>query len=423
MLRRAQLLLAGGVLLVAALSTGAQVLYFLFLLGLIVVSGAWLLTRLGLSGLEAGFGLDRPQAQVGDRVRATYTVRNRLPVPRLWIEVRSGSTLPVPIPGRIVALRPRATRSWSVEVPLTRRGHYRVDPMRLRTGDPFGVFGAEASAGPGATLVVYPAVDPLPAWRLPPARVEGTDSRPERSRQSTPIITGVRPYVTGDAFNRIHWKATARQGELQVKEADLEQTADLWLFLDLDRELHAGAGDEATIETAVRACASVAARVTEGGRSVGLEAAGARRIVIPADRGARQQNKVLHLLAAVGADGSVPVGELLVDGLSRLRRGMTAVIVTPSLERGWAATLGTLRGRGVGCAVLLIDPLAHETRTRERLGEPPLTPAERAPWERDLRAIRHLLAEQEVESHVLEPGRPLGAQVVSPGRNGAAVAR
>lgn len=413
MLRRAQLLLVGAVLLVAALVTGAQFLYFLVYLGALVLVGAWLVTRFGLSGLEAGFGLDRPQAQVGEGVRAWYTLRNRGRLPKLWLEVASPSTLPDPIPGRALSLGPRATRSWFLDLPLTRRGHYRIDPMAIRTGDPFGLFQASASVGAGTSIVVYPAVDPLPMWRLPPALIEGSDSHAERTHQSTPLVTGVRPYVTGDAFNRIHWKSSARQMELQVKEFDLEQTADLWLFLDLDRAVHTGTEDEATIETAVRACASIAAKASGSNRSIGFEAAGTRRIVVTADRGPRQQQKILHLLAAVQPDGMVPLHELLVDGLARLRRGMTAVVVTPSLDRGWVSPLASLRRRGIGCTVMLIDPIAHDLRSRILDGDPPLDPEVLALMDAELAALRHALAEHELLPQVLVPSVPLGAQIVT----------
>lgn len=413
MLRRLQLLLAGSVLLVAALSTGAQVLYFLFLLGTIVVVAAWLITRVGLSGIDAGFALDRPQAQVGDRMRAVYTVRDRWRLPRPWIEVQSPSTLPVPIPGRAIGLGPRAERTWTVEVPLPRRGQYHVDPMTIRTGDPFGLFTATARVGGGAGIIVYPAAEPLPAWRLPPALIEGTDAHPERTRQATALVTGVRPYVTGDAFNRIHWRSSARHGELQVKEFDTEQTADLWLFLDLDRDAQAGADETATVETAVTVCASIMDRVLSGGRSVGLESAGSRRHVITADRGPRQRSKILHLLASVAADGGVPIGELLVDGLARLRRGTTAVIVTPSVDRSWVGKLAPLRRRGIGCAVVVIDPVAHEDATRAVLGEPALATSERAPWDQAIAALTLALAEHEIACHVVRPGIPLAGQIVS----------
>jgi uncharacterized protein (DUF58 family) len=413
MLRRFQLLVVGGLLLVGALSTGAIALYFLLCLGVFVVGASWLMTRLALTGLEAGFGLDRASARVGSSVRASYTVRNRSRLPKLWLEVQSPATLPIAIPGRALGIGGRATRSWSVEVPLPRRGHYRIDPMTIRTGDPFGLFAASASVGTGTGLVVYPAAEPLPGWRLPPALIEGTDAHAERTRHATPLVTGVRPYVSGDAFNRIHWKTSARLGSLQVKEFDLEHTADLWLFLDLDRSVHAGGEEDATIETAVRACASIAAHAAAADRAVGYEAAGARRTVIPADRGARQQQKVLFTLAAVGADGTVPLAELLVDGLARLRRGMTAVVVTPSLDRRWVAALAPLRRRGVGCAVCVVDPLAHEERTREVLGEPEVPEPERSHWQRELAALRVALAEHELPTSVLLPGIPLGELIVT----------
>ena len=107
--------------------------------------------------------------------------------------------------------------------------------MQIRTGDPFGFFERRRSVGQGVTVVVYPRVEPLPLWRLPAADLEGSHAQPERTLQTTPLATTVRPWAPGDSFNRIHWKTTARHGEIQVKEFDLEQTADAWMFLDLER--------------------------------------------------------------------------------------------------------------------------------------------------------------------------------------------
>jgi uncharacterized protein (DUF58 family) len=164
----------------------------------------------------------------------------------------------------------------------------------------------------------------------------------------------------------------------------------------------------------VRACASIAARAAEANRSVGFEAAGPRRLIVSADRGPRQQQKLLYLLAAVQADGTVPLQELLVDGLARLRRGMTAVVITPSLDRGWVTPLGALRRRGIGCAVCLVDPIAHDARSRELDGDEPIPPDERQVLEQELRALQFALAEHELPPHVLLPTTPLGTQIVSP---------
>ena len=66
----------------------------------------------------------------------------------------------------------------------------------------------------------------------------------ERTLQTTPLATTVRPYAPGDSMNRIHWRSTARHGDIQVKEFDLEQTADAWIILDLQRGIQAGRGED-----------------------------------------------------------------------------------------------------------------------------------------------------------------------------------
>ncbi|CAN5771679.1 DUF58 domain-containing protein [soil metagenome] len=413
MLRRLQFAALAIFLLVAAFSTGADFLFFLVYLGILVVGGAYVLTRFGMADLEAGYILDRPHAQVGDTLRATYTVRNTSRLPKPWLEVHNPTGLPVPLPGRALALGSRSERSWVARVPLTRRGHFRIEPMVIRTGDPFGLFESFASVGSPAMVMVYPAVESLPRWRLPPSTLEGSQASPERTLQTTAMVTSVRPYAPGDSFNRIHWKSSARQQELQVKEFDLEQTADVWIFLDLDVVHHTGLGDGATIETAVRVAASIGSRALSENRALGFTAAGVRQAVLPADRGPRQQQKLLQLLAAVEGDGSLPLREVLMQGLARLRRGMTAVIITPSLDRDWIRPLTTLRRRGISAAVFVIDPLTHEQQTRRLRGLGAVAQDEQDAHEREARALRYALAEHDLPTFVISPAKPLGVQIVS----------
>ncbi len=418
MLRRLEILLVGAVLLVGAFATGVDFLFFLVYLVLIVVGGAYLLSRFGLADLEAGYALDRTHGHVGEQLRATYTLRNVSRLPKLWLESSSPSTLPVPLPGRALSLGPRAERSWAARVPLVARGHYRVDPLLIRTGDPLGLFEAAATVGAATAVTVYPRVEPLPDWRLPPSSLEGSRSSPERTLQATPLVTSIRPYLPGDAYNRIHWKSTARQSELQVKEFDLEQTADLWLFLDLQAKVQTGRGDESTLEAGVRTAAALASHALVDNRAVGITVSGHRTSVVPADRGARQHLKIMSLLAAVAADGTEPFVETLVQGLPRLRRGMTAIVITPSLERDWVRPLASLRGRGIRAAACLVDAAAyaayHATGPQVVVGDADGKAA---------RALQHALAEHDIRVYHVKPARPLGEILVSARGAGLAVAR
>jgi uncharacterized protein (DUF58 family) len=404
-IRRLQFLIVAVVLLVAAFSTGLGFLFYVVYLGLLAIGGSYVLTRFGLADLEAGYRVDHRQGHVGDDMRTTYSISNASGLPKPWLEVYNPTDLPVPLPGRALSLRSWAQRSWIAIVPLTRRGTFRIEPMVVRTGDPFGFFEAAATVGRPTVVTVFPRVLALPRWRLPNAYLEGTHSAPERTLQTTPLATTVRPYAPGDSFNRIHWRSTARLGEIQVKEFDLEQTADVWIFVDLESRVQTGEGDISTVEEAMRVAASIAHDAILENRAVGLTTSGHRLVSIPADRGPRQRQKIMQLLAAVEGDGRTPLAEILLTGLPKLRRGMTAVIVTASRERRWVRALAQLRVRGVAAAVISLDAASYEYNSPHRRG----LDEEADVAAQEQRALRFALAEYDVKTYQVHAGDNLGA--------------
>jgi uncharacterized protein (DUF58 family) len=262
----------------------------------------------------------------------------------------------------------------------------------VRTGDPFGLFSSEMIVGQPTSVVVFPEVVPLPHWRLPPSPIDGTTRAKRHLDAATPLVAGVRPYVHGDAINRIHWLSSARHGELHVKEFDLEQAADLWIALDLDRSVHAGIGTDASVETAVTIAASIAMRTLSDNRAVAMTASARRVQIHQPDRGPRVEQKLLHLLANVQADGANPLAEVINATLPQLRRGMTLCIITGSTDRTWVRGLAALRRRGVGALVILLDRSSY-------IGVEP-DDGTRA----ELAAVRHALAEYDIEHRLVRRG-------------------
>ena len=413
MFRKFQLLLLGAILIIAAFSTGWDFLFYLVYLGVLVVGGSNVLTRLGMQDLEAGYAVNQLSGHVGDRIRVTYTLRNTSRIPKPWLEIHNPTSLPAGLPGRAISLGGNTERSWLIRTPLTRRGHFRIEPLQIRTGDPFGFFESSASVGSGINVTVYPRLEPIPLWRLPAANLDGSHAMRERTLQATPLATTVRPWAPGDAFNRIHWRSTARHGDIQVKEFDLEQTADCWLVLDLERAVQRGSGDESTVEVAVRVAAAIADKALVENRAVGMTVNAHRLAQLQPDRGGRQHLKVMQLLAAVEGDGSTPLGEALVASVPRIRRGMTAVVITASLNRDWVKPLAALRSRGVACVVVSLDVPAFERREQEEatrkagvplVDEPLPQPSSTA---QEWRALRHALAEFDINVFRVGPSVPL----------------
>ncbi len=130
----------------------------------------------------------------------------------------------------------------------------------------------------------------------------------------------------------------------------------------------------------------------------------------------------MQTLAAVNADGERPLTDVLVEGIGRLRRGMTAVVITPTLDRDWVRPLSSLRGRGVATAIILLDAPAFAAQARREAGQPEPTDDELAAQQRAARALRHALAEYDLAWHTILPLEPIGAQLVTRTRRPVAAA-
>lgn len=392
--RQLRFVFLGTVLVVAAFSTGINFLFFLvYLLGALILGSRWYARR-GLRGVRAGYHVLNPRAQVGEVLQAVYRVDNQTKWTKPWVELWNDSNLPATLPGRVIGVRPEGSRQWLAKVTLTRRGSFRLGPLKVRTGDPFGLFTTEMTVGQPTSVVVFPKVVPLPSWRLPASPVDGSTPTRRRFEAASPLITGIRPYNHGDAINKIHWLSSVRHNELQVKEFDLEQTADLWLLLDLERAAHAGVGDAASVETAVTAAASIGLQTLSANRAVGMTASARRIHVLTPDRGQRVEQKILHLLANVQADGAHPLAEVILATMLQLRRGMTLCLITGSTDREWVRALATLRRRGVGVTVVLLDRASFVGR-------------DDAESQAELNAIRYALAEYDIGHRLLRSGDDL----------------
>src|SRR6185503_2096654 len=123
---------------------------------------------------------------------------------------------------------------------------------------------------------------------------------------------------------------------------------------------------------------------------------------------------IMQLLAAVEGDGSTPMAEALVASVPRIRRGMTCVVVSASLNRDWVKPLAALRSRGVACVVVALDVPAFERREQEeatrKAGIPPTDQPLPQPSStaQEWRALRHALAEFDIAVHRVGPAVPLG---------------
>ena len=370
-------LLVGGLLLGLGLAvhSGGP-----FLVGAIVLLGA------GASFLSHRYCLDRVEfrrtftprrAFYGEEITLTLEVTNRKPLPLAWLEVTD--ELPeeiVPHRGRVIpSLRQRRwhlihlfSLRWyervrrRVTIACKARGYFPLGPVRLRSGDLFGITSQGRTLEDIQHLLVYPKIVPLDALGIPALHPLG-DYRAPRPLLEDPTRTiGVRDYQTIDPIRRVHWKATARMGRLQTRQYEATTTHRVAIHLNLDT-----LGEYAEyrgfirplLELNIMVAASVAAWATEEGLPVGLFAngylpEGLHRVRLAPALGEAHLTAILAALAKVFPTPVIPLGDLMALEAGALPWGTTAVVVTAVIDPPLLAGIAFLRAAGHAVLLVLI---------------------------------------------------------------------
>jgi uncharacterized protein (DUF58 family) len=339
-----------------AAATGFWLLFRVTYVLALAIPIAWFIAWYNTRHLDVTVDRRTDRGQVGQVAQEIIEVRNSFWLPKMWLDIEDPSGMPGHRSRRIVIVPPRRSRSWIVETSLLRRGLFEWGPLRVTAGDPLGLFRRVRTFGEAQQILVYPQVHDLPHFQAPPANLPGEGRFRRRTHYVTPNASGIREYAPGDAFNRIHWRSTARTGELMVKTFELDPASDIFVVLDLERRVHAGEGDESTEEYAVRAAASIARHYLVQNRSVGFISFGRDLVVIEPERGQQQMTRILESLAMASATGDAPLANILVEEQRRFGRHTTLIIVTSSTDDSWLTAIQSLTQRGVRAAVVLIDP-------------------------------------------------------------------
>ncbi|MBJ7603695.1 MAG: DUF58 domain-containing protein [Candidatus Dormibacteraeota bacterium] len=320
--------------------------------GLLLLAWAW--PRLVARGIHLQRSLDAGRSSVGEPFEETFSVRKQSRLPAPWVEVQDLSGLRDYQPGRVVSLGKRPVL-WTSQGVYKQRGRVRFGPTQVVVSEPFGLFRRQVRVEALNEALVYPRIWPLPELVVPASQHAGIAPRTGNWSDYPPESSGVRDYVAGDSFGRIHWPLSHKHGQLMSKTFEQPLTADVWVVLDLEGSVHHGEGLESTLEYAVSLAASLCVQVQENGRQVGLIATDDRGTLIEPSRTGRKDRALLDYFALCRADGSLPLARANVwEKLRRLPRRAVAVI-TPSADPAWLGSLQSVRAPGTALIVFYLD--------------------------------------------------------------------
>ncbi len=297
--------------------------------------------------------LEPARVPVGSTTRVVLRLQNlsTLPTGTLLLEDR----LPYALGSRPRLVLERLGRQQASSVTYTVRadvrGRYEVGPLVVRLTDPFGL--CELSRA-------FPSVDKLTVTpqivALPPAGLVGDFANAGESRSRSVAVHGeddaaTREYRYGDDLRRVHWRSTARVGELMVRREEQPWESRATVALDTRGFAHRGEGPTASFEWAVSAAASIAVHLRRSGYLMRLVTDSG--IDIQANEGGGE-GAMLDALADVKLSQRGGIAPL-VEQVRRHTDGGLIIGLFGLLTPAEAELLAGLRRSGNTCLGFLID--------------------------------------------------------------------
>nr|WP_179350156.1 DUF58 domain-containing protein [Streptomyces sp. Alain-F2R5] len=281
----------------------------------------------------------------GSEARVHLRVENvsRLPTGLLMLQDRVPYVLG-PRPRFVLdRVEPGGRREVSYRVRSDLRGRYPLGPLQLRLTDPFGLCELTRSFSTYDTLTVTPRVE-----ALPPVRLSGEAKGYGEGRQRSLALAGdddviPRGYRYGDDLRRVHWRSTARYGELMVRREEQPQRARCTVLLDTRGGAFEGAGPDSAFEWAVSGAASVLVHMLERGFSVRLLT----------DTG--------NSVPGEGADGFAGASQGTADAAGLMMD--TLAVIDHSDGTGLSRAYDVLRGGNEGLLVAFFGDLDEQQAT------------------------------------------------------------
>jgi uncharacterized protein (DUF58 family) len=348
-----------------SISSGWRVLYLLTYVMFLLFVLSWFWARSSLHNMIFRRTSPATRVQVGEIFDERLMLDNVSVLPKLWVQIADGSSLPGHRAGFFASMGGRKRATWRARTVCKQRGRFQLGPVTATSGDPFGMFRRRIILTDQRDLLVLPHVLPISNFVLFTGGLPGRGRSSRRALQTTTNATTIREYMTGDALNRIHWRSSAHFDKLMVKEFDLDPAMDAWVFLDLHDAVQAGEGEHSTEEYGVTIAATVANYLLRQDLSLGMIVNADQREFLSLDRGDRQIERVLEMLAVVTAGPGPDLKEALALDTFHFGRNTVAIIITPSNSRDWHDGVRHLQRRGVQVAVVGLDASSFDDRPKD----------------------------------------------------------
>jgi uncharacterized protein (DUF58 family) len=366
--------LIGVVILLILAAWGGQIL-IVILLGLVLVSAGLskLWSFLSLKGVTCERHLTESRVFPDEYLELKLKITNRKLLPLPWIEINDQvpagfieglAAVPEAKPGFDVISQTSSILwysaiNWKYKLQCKKRGYYPLGPLTVTSGDIFGFYPRTAVEPAADYIIVYPRIYAISHLIIPSLYPLGDVKSDNRVFEDPSRTIGIRDYLPGDSLRRIHWKASARQQQLQVKIFEPTTTLRVALFLSMDSFRDFGAWRLNELELGISTTASLARFLVEKNSQVGLWVN--TRLAdsdLPArvtpGSGVESLVQILEALAKVVPLSDLAFSDFFQEERKSLPLGLTLVFVISDLQDKMREIMTDLKESGYKIVVFQI---------------------------------------------------------------------
>jgi len=375
------------------------VFYILYVLAGVFLWSRWHAAR-ALTHLVASRAYRR-RAFLGEQVEVTVTLENKSRLALPWVQFQESVPPELRLEEstqHVVSLAGRGQRSHVYHVKGLQRGYYRLGPLRLTSGDLFGLAKSRVGYLPSDFLTVYPRIVPVSRLGLPSRLPFGTVASQQRLFEDTARPMGARDFRSGDPLRQINWKASAHTQKLLVRTFQPAISLETMILLDLHASDYERRDRLYWTEWAIVTAASIATHLVNQRQAVGLMSNGvdplriqedarefdevtgrllfqtlvgesARSYLptpIPPGDGRSHLMKVLEQLARLDTRDTIPLSEWASTAGVRLSWGVTILAITGQGDEPRCNALHRLARAGFNPILIAVEPDANFGLVRER---------------------------------------------------------
>jgi uncharacterized protein (DUF58 family) len=361
---------------ILGVATGQEALLFMAALLVTVVPLTRLWNRWSLRNIAYTRDLSESRAFVGESVDLSIELTNNKLLPLSWLRVDDRFPDIMPPQGRalipsgmpkigllshVAALSWYEKVRWHYSIPCTQRGFYFFGPVQLRSGDIFGIFESEAVLDGTTRLIVYPQVQPLERLGLPAKDPFGGQRTHRPVFEDPTRVVGVRDYHPDDPMRRVHWKATARTQNLQVRVWEPTEEPQIVVLLNVATfRRHWQGINRELLEWVISVAASICMHAFTDRNTVGLLANASvpqsdQPVKVLPGRSPRQMRYILEALAAITVFATMPIERLLHNEARKMGWGATLAVVTAVVTDELQAEMLRLHRAGRRMALVSLD--------------------------------------------------------------------